>query len=413
VLKRVAHWELAGLVTAGALAAWLRAPMLAVAGAACVAGVVAVALAVRPRPLAALLAGAIVLVGATRVLQTSLRVAQVERAWDVESGVRWRLVAAAGERLGRELAEAVTLVRMLAETGAQVADADRDAAFAALDAAVRGGGPERGVLVTEPAGRPWAWAGRHRMPATPAVAPDSVSLEVRITPFYAVLSAGRQGRDGRGVVGHVLLASDSVVPDAGRGLGARFARATGVRLEVFPPGGGPQRDDVFDYCVPGCSDTTIVPDTLFSVRLVPPTQGAYRDGVLALGGAWGAAATVLLLLALMVLGGQWTRVLAVAGLALTLLLTPAGTRLPLGRLFSSAVYYADLLGPLTASAGALFVTSALVAIAALVLLAGGAARRPALAMAVALVVASPFLLLRLAGGITPPGEGADAALWLT
>jgi two-component system, NtrC family, nitrogen regulation sensor histidine kinase NtrY len=413
VLKRVAHWEFAGLVTAGALAVWLRAPTLVVAGAACVAGVAAVALAVRPRPLAALLAGAIVLVGATRVLQTSLRVAQVERAWDVDGGVRWRLVAAAGARLDRELAEAVTLVRELAETGAGAAGADRDAAFATLDAAVRGGGPERGVLITEPGGRPWAWAGRHRMPASRAATPDSARLEVRITPFYAVLSAGRQGPGGREVVGHVLLASDSVVPDAGRGLGARFARATGVRLEVFPPGGGPQRDDVFDYCVPGCRATGVVPDTLFSVRLAPPTQGAYRDAALSVGGAWGAAATVLLLLTLVALGAQWTRVLAVAGLALTLLFTPAGTRLPLGRLFSSAVYYADLLGPLAASAGALFVTAALITVAGVVLLARRGARRAALAAAMALVVAAPLLLLRLAAGITPPSEGADAALWLT
>jgi signal transduction histidine kinase len=412
VLRRVAHWELAGLIAAGALAAWLRAPTLVVAGAACVAGAAAVALAVRSRPIAALLAGAVLLIGATRVMQTSIRVGAIERAWDDSDGVRWQLVAAAGARLDRELADAVALVRALAESGVAAAAASREDAFASLDAAVRGGGPERGVLVTDPTGRPWAWAGRHRMPASRAAARDTALLEVRITPFYAVLSAGRQGPGGREVVAHLLLAADSVVPDAGRGLGAQFARTTGVRLEVFPPGGGPQRDDVFDYCVPGCRAAGVVPDTLFSVRLVPPTQGAYRDAVLARGSAWGAAATVLLLLVLVMLGGRWTRVLAVAGLALALLLTPAGMRLPLGRLFSPAVYYADLLGPLTTSAGALIVTAALVTIAAVVFLATNATRRPALAAAVALVVAAPFLLLRLSAGITPPIEGADASLWL-
>jgi hypothetical protein len=413
VLTRVAHWELAGLVTAGALAWWLRTPTLPVALAACAAGIAAVALAVRPRPLAALLAGAIVLVGVTRILQTSLQVGQVERSWDADGGVRWRLVAAAGARLDRELSSAVTTVRGLAETGVRAAGTGRDAAFASLDAAVRGGGPERGVVVLEPTGRPWAWAGRHRMPASRGATRDSARLEVRITPFYAVLSAGRQGPGGREVVAHVLLAADSVVPDAGRGLGAQFARATGVRLEVFPPGGGPQLDDVFDYCVPGCRAVGVVPDTLFSVRLAPPAQGAYRAGLLSRGGAWGATATVLLFVTFVVLGGPWTRVLAVAGLALTMLLTPAGTRLPLGRLFSSAVYYADLLGPLAASSGALFVTAALATMAAVVLLNARGTRRPALAAAVVLVGAAPFVLLRLASGITPPTEGADAALWLT
>jgi two-component system, NtrC family, nitrogen regulation sensor histidine kinase NtrY len=413
VLTRVAHWELAGLVAAGALACWLRTPTLPVALAACAAGIAAVALAVRPRPLAALLAGAIVLVGVTRILQTSLQVGQVERSWDADGGVRWRLVAAAGARLDRELSGAVTAVRGLAEAGVRAAGTGREAAFASLDAAVRGGGPERGVVVLEPMGRPWAWAGRHRMPASRAATRDSARLEVRITPFYAVLSAGRQGPGGREVVAHVLLAADSVVPDAGRGLGAQFARATGVRLEVFPPGGGPQLDDVFDYCVPGCRAVGVVPDTLFSVRLAPPAQGAYRAGLLSRGGAWGATATVLLFVTLVVLGGRWTRVLAVVGLALAMLLTPAGTRLPLGRLFSSAVYYADLLGPLTASSGALFVTAALATMAAVVLLSARGTRRPALAAAVVLVGAAPFVLLRLASGITPPTEGADPSLWLT
>jgi len=384
------------------------------AGIALLAGVVTVALAVRPRPLAAMLTGAVVLIGIGQALQTSLRVAAIEREWDVpDVGVRWQLVSAAGARLERELADAVVMVRALATTATNVAAQDRDAAFTALDAAGRGSGPERGVMILDASGRPWAWAGRHRMPVSRTVARDSARLEVRITPFYAMLSAGRQGPAGSRIVAQLLLAADSVVPDAERGLGERFARATGVRLEIFPPGGGPLRDDVFDYCVPGCSVPGVVPDTLFSVRLVPPTQGAYRTEVLKRGMAWGAAAITLLFLTLVVLGTPWTRGLAVAGLGLTLLLTPAGSHLPLGRLFSPAVYFAEGTGPLAASAGALFVTGALATLVAVGLLGWGRVSRPALGVALVLLVTAPFLLLRLAGGITPPSEGADTSLWLT
>jgi len=372
------------------------------------AGVVAAVLAARTRPVAGLAIGATVLFGVGVALRTSARVSEAETRWDLDSvGVRWRLVAAAGRRLESELARAVADVRTLAQAGIAAAALDREAAFTGLADATTGRGAERGVMVFDSAGRPWAWGGRHRMPASGAV-----GLEVRITPFYAMLSAGRQGTAGRRAVGHILLAADSVVPDAGRALAEQFARVSGVRLEVFPPGGGPQLEDVFDYCVPGCSSVDAVPDTLFSVRLVPPTQSTYRRRLLDAGTARVAGAVVVLLVLPIILGGIGGRALGVAGLGAVLVFAGVGRGLPLGRLFSPASYYADLLGPFSASGGALIVTAVLVILAIV-----GIWERPwryrwALGAAAGLVAGAPFVLRRLATGITPPIEGADPQLWL-
>ena len=395
-------------MTAAVLAGWLRNPHLGIAVAGLVAGVVAVVLAARARLVAGIAIGATVLLGAGIALRTSTRVAETETAWEADSvGLRWRLVEAAGQRLDTELARAVAEVRDLADAGSRAAELGRDAAWAELAGAAARRGAERGVMVFDSAGRPWVWGGRHRMPASRAV-----GLEVRITPFYAVLSASRQGAAGSRAVGHILLAADSVVPDADRALAEQFARASGVRLEVFPPGGGPLLEDVFDYCVPACSSTDIVPDTLFSVRLVPPTQSAYRRTVLEAGTTRVAAAAVILLLIPVVLGGVGGRALGVAGMGAVLVFSGVGRSLPFGQLFSPASYYADLLGPFSASGGALLVTAVLVVVALI-----GIGERPwrsrgALAAALVLVALAPLLLRRLAAGITPPIEGADARLWM-
>jgi two-component system nitrogen regulation sensor histidine kinase NtrY len=380
-----------------------------VAVGALVAGLAAGAFAARRRPVAAVVIGAAVLLGVGGALRTSARVSDAETVWDAEAdGVRWRLIEAAGQRLDTELARALAEVRGLAEVGSRVAFLGRDAAFAELADAVGDGTPETGIMVFDSAGQPWAWAGRHRMPAS-----RTIGLEARITPFYAMLSAGRQVGGGRRVVAHLLLAADSVVPDADRALAERFAEVSGVRLEVFPPGGGPQLDDVFDYCVPACSSTDVVPDTLFSVRLVPPSQGAYRRALLAAGTAWVAGAVVALLLAPMVFGGIGGRALGLVGLGAVLALTPAGRSLPFGRLFSPADYYADLLGPFSASAGALAVAAVLLGVLAIGLWQRPWRHRAALAAAVLVLLAAPMVLRRLATGITPPTDGADPVLWMT
>ncbi len=374
-----------------------------------VLGLAAIVLAARSRRAVGLVLGAAVLVGVGAALRTSTGVGRAEHAWaDDSTGVRWRLVAAAGRRLDGELSEAVTRVRALADAGVGAAGTDLADAVDQLDRTTRGRGPERGVVVFDEAGRPWAWSGRHR------VALDRrIGLGVRITPFYAVLSAGRQGPGGRFVVAHVLLAADSVVPDADNALSARFARATGVGLEVYPPGGGPQVADVFDYCVPACSATDVVPDTLFSVRMVPPSQGAYRQALMVRGTAWTAAGSLALLVVLIAFGTTAGRALGLGILAAVLALTPAGRVLPFGFAFSSATYFVELLGPLSASSGALLATATVGFVAVLLLPSPRRRMSPALVGVAGLAGLTPFVLRTLASGITPPTDGAGLSLWLT
>jgi len=404
---RVAHWELAVAGVAGFLGAWLVAPGVVWGLAAGVVAVAGVALAARSRWLVSVLVGALGLGGVGAALWTTHQVRRVERQWEPDStGVRWNLVKDAGDRLRTELAEAVASVDDLAGIGIAAAGLERPAAFARLDAAARDG-VEHGTVIFDGDGRPWAWSGRHREPQTPVV-----GLDARITAFYAVLASGRQGPGGRFAVAHVLLSADSAVPDRKGALGARFERATGVGLRFYPPGRGPFWADVYDYCVPACSGVDGVPDTLFSVRLVPPTQGDYKLALLARGSAWVALTAVVLGGALIVLGGPAARALGVAVTAALLVLTSAGRHLPPADVFSPATYFADLFGPVSTSAGALIVAAAALFIAAVARHGRGVTRWWRIGVAVAVVGVAPWALRRLATGITPPAEGTGLAVWL-
>jgi two-component system nitrogen regulation sensor histidine kinase NtrY len=365
-------------------------------------------LVARARPLLALALAGITVAGAGGALRTARHVEQIETTWGGDStGIHWRLVEAAGKRLNTDLADAVGLVRRLADAGAAASSGDRGRAFGQLGDAARGAGPERGVVVFDTAGRPWAWSGRHRLSPRPIA-----GLETRITPFYAILSAGRQGPDGMFAVAHVVLSADSAIPDREQTLGAQFQRATGVGLEFYPAGRGPYWADVFDYCVPACGARDTKPDTLFSVRLVSPSQGAVKLDTLAAGSAWVAAASALLLLTLLLAAGPVMRAGGAAGLAMLLVFTTAGQRAPFGRLFSPATFYADMLGPASASAGALLATASLVFVAGALLWRAGKVPRAIAAVGVLLALAVPPLLIHVGDGITPPTDGIDLTLWL-
>src|SRR5690606_18067833 len=98
----------------------------------------------------------------------------------------------------------------------------------------------------------------------------------------------------------VLVRADSSVPDRAGSLVERFRERTGVGLAVYAAGAAPDGPDVFAYEEP----TTAGPRLLFSVRPVPPEQGAAKEDMLAR-----ARRAVV-----------W---LALAGLVLALVTTPA------------------------------------------------------------------------------------------
>ncbi len=378
------------------------------AAAACVLALWVAVAGARSRRLGALATAVVAVGAAVAMLGGSLRVRAVERRWPE---VRESLIQQASERLDETLGAAVDLARGLAAYAADLEVEDQDEAFAALQDVVVDEPPEHGVVILDDAGRPWSWAGKHRV--LPRL--DTTELSAHITPFYVLLEARRQVGSWS-AVGHVLLAADSAVPDQGQTLASHFVWATGAGLEFFRPGSAPLETDVFDYCLPSCTPVSgePPPDTLFAVRTVPPSQGSFKLGLMARGARWGTLLTLATLVLLAVFGGvvaRWVGVFAVVGV---LIATPAGQHLGLVPLFNSAVYFYEPLGPLSASAGALLLSAAL----ALLVLVQLARRDPprthvGLALAALLVLAAPYLVWTLARGITPPATGVGVRLWLS
>ena len=415
---------IAGVIVALAAAEWLRglAPVWAwVAG---LAGLVAAVLSLRGGPaiframlrrlravvqrrrplppgltlpsgwLASALAGIVSLVLGLSLLIGLRYIGRIECCWPA---LREARVTKASNALEATLTDALDEARRLAERAATAAGLPRQDAFESVAAGLAAGPSdlERGVVVLEADGQPYAWAGRHR--AVPE--PDTAQLRAVITPFYVTLEARRQTSNGRTAIGTVLLDAAPSVADRGGALSVRFAREHGVALRFSAAHAAPPDSDLFDFCPRGCKNG----DTLFSVIPVPPTAG--RAGV-------GLAAGLALMLAaappgrwrwLVVMIAVWTAARAFFGPAVV---PPA--------LFSPATFYRPLLRDFTASAGALLALGTLGLLAAAVLWRRGLARRWwTTLLAGVLLLYAPYLVRYLGRGIAPPATGVSFGLWLS
>jgi len=408
----VSHWELAALATAAALGGWIAAGGIVWAALALLPSGLGVWVAARSRRWIALVCTLCGLAGAIGVAVAARRIRAVEADW---AAVREGLVEDARRRLDATLGDAVDVARRAARAAAAIEIPSRPEGFARLRRALPAGGPELGVAVFDEQGHLAAWAGRHRIP----VMMPRDELDVFITPFYVVLTARRQ-RGERQAVAQVLLAADPAVPDREGSVAARFEARTGVGLEFLTPRAAPGAwQDVFDYCLPACRPGPgVVPDTLFSVRVVPPAQGDRKLSLLAQGRRQATVAGTLVLLLLALGAGLVGRYAALAGLVGLYVLTPAGESVGLTSAFTAATYFVGGLGPFGASPGALGLTGSV-----LLMLAAGiwrlapapGSRRARLLgriLAAALVVVVPGILVRLARGITPPAGGVPVGLWL-
>ena len=328
----------------------------------------------------------------------------IETRWPVE---RERRVTAAYNRLQGDLHKALHRAERLAQAAVASPPGDRAAAMERLARLVPSAGTEMSVVLFDQQGRPWAWAGRHRLPPRS----ESDSFSARVSGYYAVLEARRHSKDGMTAVGSVLVWAHPAVPDRSRSLAELFRARTEVGLSVVPPGTAPDSGEVFDYKEP----TTEGLQLLFSVQPVPPEQGAAKELVF----HRGSRAIVWLVL------GSFLVALSLAAspverfLLLTIVLwlgarAPVGAALGLQPLFSPATFYRPLLGPLSASAGVL-------ALAGMFLTMGGVwlwrrrLRRRWYGVLVGglLLLASPYLISNLGRGITPPMRGVSIGLWLT
>jgi len=371
------------------------------------AGIVAAALAlVPPRRRIAEAAGLACLALGVLLLTGVRSVRRVECCWPA---LREARVTRASSALRTTLQDAAAEARRLAERGEAAARMPQPGAFDALAAAMTRGPAtlERGVVVLEPDGAPYAWAGRRR--SVPV--PDTAELHAVITPFYVTLEAGRQAPNGRQAVGTVLLDAAPAVADRGGALSVRFAHDHGVALRFDPPGAAPRDSDEFEFCAARCDASPV----LFSVRPVPPSQGDAKLAALA-HAAVRAGITLAVALALLLFAappGRWRWLVALAA-AWTAARGLFGPALFPPALFSPATFYRPLLGEFSDSAGSLLALAVLGLLAAGALWRRGIRRRWwTLLLAGLLLVYAPYLVRYMGRGIAPPATGVSFSLWLS
>ena len=193
---------------------------------------------------------------------------------------------------------------------------------------------------------PWAWAGRHRLPPLRAGRLDRARGRLDIT------SCSRPGATRPTAAARwpgVLIWAHPAVPDRGRSLAELFRERTEVGLTVYPPGTAPDSADVFDYEEP----TTAGPRLLFSVRPVPPEQGAAKELAYERGSR---LVTWLVLLDARAWPERWPerpleRIAPACGALWLAVRAPIGPALGLQPLFSPATFFRPLLGRSRGSAG--------------------------------------------------------------
>jgi two-component system, NtrC family, nitrogen regulation sensor histidine kinase NtrY len=335
-------------------------------------------------------------------LVTAWRLHRLETQWPA---IQQAQVDRATDRLSGDLHAAYLLASQLADR-AVASPQDQAAAFDALADAVRGAGVEAGVALLGSDGRPWAWAGAHRL------APRGEGRPVATVdnPFYLVLEVARDAPMGRRAVGSVVIWASAAVPERVRSVTEDFRARTGVGLRVYPAGTAPDLTSVFDYTEP----TTAGPRLLFSVEPLPPALGDATAAARAAGAAATAGMLLLVLLfAVAAAGEPATRYgLLLLGVAV-LARAPVGQSLGFDLFFSPIAFFRPALGPLSESAGALAVLALVLTLLSVALWNHPPRRRWfSIPLAIVLMLGSPVVLRYLARGITPPPQGASLGLWL-
>jgi hypothetical protein len=345
-VSRFSSWWPAGTVLALlTLGEWVALPALPWVGAAVLAalGTVVLLLPRRGWVFRALIAGLLAAAAALPALQW--RLDRIAGQWPEE---RERRITAASRRLAGDLDAAFDRVEAVSERARDLPAGPRGDAFTALAGLLPSGETEVGVVLLEPTGVPWAWAGsHHRIPEA-----GGPGISSRVDGYYLLLESRRRATDGRVAVASALVWAHPAAPGQERSIAERFRRRTGVALAIFAPGTAPDDPDVFDYDYADASSPT-GRRLLFSVRLEPPEQDA------ALAGAGAGARTTAV-------------ALGAAILLLAFIAAPAPGRVALTALAPWLIYRAAEGRGVEGS-----LPAALAAGAALVLLAAVIARRGA------------------------------------
>jgi signal transduction histidine kinase/HAMP domain-containing protein len=397
-------WAVAAAASLLAGAAWLRAMSIEYLVISVLATFAALALATRlprgQRRWAGVHATLVVLFcAAAAVAQAELR--RIERDWPTHRERTMRKSAVALDESLRRLAGE------LARAAERALDAPRRPAdaFAHLAGLARGA-EERGLVLYR-GKTPAVWGG------TPRIATDSLGapLGVAITPFYLALYAVTTRGDDRAVATAILHAA---APADGFAIGTDsvIAEQMGVRGFDFASPETSGEDGFTGFAPAGAP--------LFSVRPQPFEQGEVRLRIVE--GALLRGVVILGLALACFVVAMWRRARSLrwrfAALAVALgcvAITPLNAFSNQTRLFDPALYFAPLGGALTASAGALALTSALSLLGLLALVRARIRRAPRwVGLVGVLLIAGlgPFLLRDLSRGIATPSYGVSTLLWL-
>jgi len=380
-------------------ARWLRAPDLPYLAVSVGATVVAIWLSFRQRGMTASLAMAVFNLVAIGDQYSILR---LEHDWPAMSAS----ITANAQTTARTTLN--DLAKTLHSTAVRALDAPNDpaGAFRTLAASMN---PERyateqGVVLYR-AGAPVAWAGRVRVEPSD----DTATYAVTWSDFYVTLEARVTRNDSRAVA-TALLHADPPADRLARALDEWIVQRTGVLGFAFNQPVEPFMGDIF---APGGKG-------LLSIEPLPPRLDAVRPRVIDRSRRHGVVLLALALIAFV--AAEWhpraalgRRLAALTVPILGLVIVPLNTLSNLSPILDPTYFFSPIGGPLTASVGALAITSAIAALGALAIIQAGIRIRPRiLAGGLALLIAAttPYLVHALAEGITSPGSGVPLEVWI-
>jgi signal transduction histidine kinase len=393
------------LVTVAVLAAsaWLRSPSveyLAAGAAATVAAIAALSRRARRSPWQWASVGALATANAIAIpAQVDLRrITSDWDQWQQETGDR-ALTSMFGA-LDRAIADARSAV-----TAALSAPPTAQAAFAAL-APFGGGEYDRGVVLLD-SGRAVAWSGQGRAP----IGASSDGIELVSTVIYDELRvSGSSGT--RRATAFALVDAISPGDSIARPLSRLVADRSGVaRIDVV---------SASEPGIPNSRQYLVDGKPLLQIVYELPSQGEVHFAREQSARISVSAILAIALIALIVAAWRESRgiVPRLAVLAIALVCTaivPVSQYSNASRLFDPAVYFAPIGRQLTANAGALLITSALILLGVIAIVRSRrrAASRLWTTIGVTVIAGlGPFLLRDLARGIQIPISGVDPGLWL-
>jgi signal transduction histidine kinase len=320
-------------------------------------------------------------------------------------GERARATEGAVRALERAISDAVQRLDVQA-TSALDAPADVDGAFEFLSTRAPQHDGESVLLFD--GDRPLAWSGEMRIDPDTLTAP----LSVTFNPFYTTLNVVKTRGDRRAVASTILHAA----PPANRltpSVDSLLAPSQGVASYEFTP----LPDARANTAVMSFKGTPLL---RVMPRLAAGEEVRFRRAATLR--ARGTVVLVILTLAFLVYAWRDRRALAerllAVGVALAITaLVPWNTFSNTSRLFDPAYYFSRLAGPLTANAGALLISTALLLMGVYAVIRGRPdARWPrahaAIGALVTLGIGIPFAS-NIVRGIGQPPWGSTPGLWLS